>query len=85
MRGSVWSNIIYKMWFYWKVFTGFCFLGLAVILITISSWTDTLVRIVARLVCKNEALQYLVPEVINGISVALAEHGHKAQNPLNRP
>ncbi len=84
MRGSGWRSIIFKMWYYWKVFTALCFLGLSLILITISSWTDTLARIAVRRACKNEVLQSRHPELISVINAVTAEHGHKAQNPSNR-
>ncbi len=73
MLGSVWKSIIYKMSFYLSRCTALFFLGLSLILITISSWMDTIALTVLRRICKNEALLYLLQERINAINAEIVE------------
>ncbi len=82
MRGSVWRSIIYKMLFYLSRCIALFFLGFGIILITISSWMDTIALIVLRRICKDEAMLYLLQERINDINVKIAEHGLKEQSHL---
>ena len=84
MRGNGWKNITFKMWSYLRIFTGICFLGLSLILITISFLTVMFALTVAHLAYKGGGLQSRLPEPISVISVVAAELGRSLQSLSNR-
>ena len=84
MRGNGWRSIIFKMWYCWKVYTALFYLGLSLILITISFLTVMFALTVAHLAYKGGGLQSRLPEPISVISAVVAELGRSLQNLSNR-
>lgn len=84
MRGNGWRRIIFRMWSYLRIFIAICFLGLSLILITISFLTVMFALTVAHLAYKGGGLQSRLPEPISVISAVAAELGRNLQSLSNR-